>query len=180
MVQKQVIRFGAADASCYNVWYTGVASTISSYMVWAMLYSMVGVAWTGAPWPGFRHSHAPGQGGGMAMLLCYLLAASSPTPHHHCQSSSFSSLCVHILFWWSLDHHLVPKLFSMGSFKPPQHNGPSGAAKKVCWLARRGYRGRQERTLKMRSMLKSVFGQINGWVKCLINGLWICELPKQT
>ena len=56
---------------------------------------MVGVAWTGAPWPGFRHSHAPGQGGGMAMLLCYLLAASSPTPHHHRQCSSFSSLCVH-------------------------------------------------------------------------------------
>lgn len=44
-----------------------------------ILYGMVGVAWTGAPWPGFRHSHAPGQGGGMAMLLCYLLAASSPT-----------------------------------------------------------------------------------------------------
>ena len=44
---------------------------------------MVGVAWTGAPWPGFRHSHAPGQGGGMAMLLCYLLAASSPTHHRH-------------------------------------------------------------------------------------------------
>ena len=41
---------------------------------------MVGVAWTGAPWPGFRHSCAPGQGGGMAtMLLCYLLAASSTT-----------------------------------------------------------------------------------------------------
>ena len=41
---------------------------------------MVGMAWTGAPCPGFRHSHAPGQGGGMAtMLLCYLLAASSTT-----------------------------------------------------------------------------------------------------
>ena len=24
---------------------------------------MVGMAWTGAPCPGFRHSHAPGQGG---------------------------------------------------------------------------------------------------------------------
>ena len=35
MVQKvqQVIRFGADDASCDNVWHTGVASTISSYMV---------------------------------------------------------------------------------------------------------------------------------------------------
>ena len=39
---------------------------------------MVGMAWTGAPCPGFRHSHAPGQGGGMAtMLLCYLLRAAS-------------------------------------------------------------------------------------------------------
>ena len=154
-----------------------------------MLYSMVGVAWTGAPWPGFRHSHAPGQGGGMAMLLCYLLAASSPTPHHHRQCSSFSSLCVHILFWCSLDHHLVPKLFSMGSFKPSQHNGPSGAEKKVCWLARRVtgvsrrghcWRNQSWDQNRLRSMLKSVFGQINGWVKCLINGLWICELPKRT
>ena len=54
---------------------------------------MVGVAWTGAPWPGFRHSHAPGQGGGMAMLLCYLLAASSPTHHRHRRHFQCTCVC---------------------------------------------------------------------------------------
>ena len=140
-----------------------------------MLHSMVGVAWTGAPWPGFRHSHAPGQGGGMAMLLCYLLAASSPTPRHHhhqcCQCSSFSSLCTHPVLMVFRSPSCSQIVFD-GQFQTFPTQWTIGSCEKGLLIGQKGLQGsvgedtaeeiKVDQGMKIRSMLKRVFGQING------------------
>ena len=53
---------------------------------------MVGMAWTGAPCPGFRHSHAPGQGGRDGHHATVLPPCRILHNHHHQRHRCSSSL----------------------------------------------------------------------------------------